>query len=146
MKLRAKDVMTTTVVSIQADDHVDQAFALLVRHRVSGLPVLDAEGRLCGFLSELDLLRVLYNLSTCAERVRDYLSQPLFSVREDDPLTEVAETFLSHPVQRLPVVNDDGQLTGVVGRHDLVRAIHQFRSSAPRHREAAGQRDTLVEA
>ena len=51
----AKDIMTSHVVAVRADDTVDHAITLMVKHRISGLPVLDKDNRPVGIVSEFDL-------------------------------------------------------------------------------------------
>jgi CBS domain-containing protein len=108
--LRVRDVMTTAVVSIRRDESIDQAFNLLLRHRISGLPVTDDEGRLQGVISE-----------------HDRTDQPVW-VQPDDLLEDIVDYFLTRHFRRLPVVDDDGKLVGVVSRRDLMRHIREVRS------------------
>ena len=64
MKLTVEEVMTTAVVSIRDDAPIDDAFSLMLRHHISGLPVVDDDNVLVGVISELDLLRLLNDLHT----------------------------------------------------------------------------------
>jgi len=127
MSLTVQDVMTQRVVAIHCEDNVDVAFATLLRHNVSGLPVLDSDEHVVGVLSELDLMRLLYNPETTKNRVIDYATRDVITVRKDDALPEVAELFLTRPIRRLPVVDDDNRLIGVVSRRDLIRFIREIR-------------------
>ena len=119
--------MTTAVVAVPVDASIDEVFELLLRHHVSGLPVVDHENRIKGVVSELDLLLLLHNPETEKGCVSDYLSGNVLTVEEDDPLTEVAELFLSNNFRRLPVVRE-GRLVGVISRRDLVRYIRDIRA------------------
>ena len=66
----AKDIMTSHVVAVHADDTVDRAITLMVKHRISGLPVLDKEGRLVGVVSEFDLLELICEGQTENDKAR----------------------------------------------------------------------------
>ena len=126
MAFKVKNAMTKAVVSVSEDATIDEVFSLLLRHHVSGLPVVDSEDRIVGVVSELDLLMLLNNPESDKSLVSDYLSGNVLTVEEDDPLTDVTELFLTHNFRRLPVVRD-GRLIGVISRRDLVRYIRDIR-------------------
>ena len=127
MKLTIQDVMTRKVISLRANASIDEAFTLLLGHQISGLPVVDDEGRLVGVLSERDLLRMLYHPDVKVQRALDYASLDVVTIRAGEQLSNVVEVFLSRPYRRVPVVDDDGKLVGVVSRRDVVRTIHELR-------------------
>jgi CBS domain-containing protein len=122
----AKDIMTTHVVTVDLDDTVDHAISLMVRHRISGLPVLDKQGRPAGIISEFDLLKLICDGGGEQSRVCDYVSPDLFGVSEEDDWVSVADMFRAKHVRRLPVLRN-GMLVGIVTRHDLVRAVRDAR-------------------
>jgi CBS domain-containing protein len=124
--LHAKDIMTAHVVTVYVDDTIDRAVALMVRHRISGLPVLDREERPVGIVSEFDLLELICEGETGQKRVSDYMSHGVFGVAEQDTWVTVADLFREKHVRRLPVLRD-GRLVGIVSRHDLMHAIRDAR-------------------
>ncbi len=142
----AKDIMTIHVVTVHTEDTVDHAVSLMVRHRISGLPVLDRQDRPVGIVSEYDLLSLVCQGRSEHAKVRDYMSFGLYVVSEDDSWVTVADIFRTQHVRRLPVLRE-GRLVGIVSRHDLLQAIrdarrriHQKRSDeaqAPPHERAA---------
>jgi CBS domain-containing protein len=123
---KAKDVMTTHVVAVDVDDTIDRAISLMVKHRISGLPVLDGRGRLAGVVSEFDLLELICEGQSEQDSIRDYMSADLYTVAEEDNWVDVVDVFRSTHVRRLPVLRD-GKLVGIVTRHDLVHAIRDAR-------------------
>ena len=122
----AKDIMTTRVVTVNVDDRVDRAIALMIKHRISGLPVLDAQGRPVGVISEFDLLELICQGQTGQDKVSHYMSPGLYSVATGDSWVTVADTFREKHIRRLPVLSD-GKLVGIVTRHDLMPAIRPAR-------------------
>lgn len=122
----AKDLMTRQVVTVTVDDTIDYAITLMVKHRISGLPVLDREGRPVGIISEFDLLELICEGQTEQDKVSDYMSPELFGVAEDDTWVTVADAFREKHVRRLPVLRD-GKLVGIITRHDLMHAIRDAR-------------------
>lgn len=119
-----RDVMATKLVTLQGDQDVHEAIAVLVKHHISGAPVVDAAGQLIGILSEKDCLRVFasgayYQLS--GGRVGDYMSRQVTTVGPDDDVFKVAEIFLKNSYRRLPVL-EAGRLVGQVSRRDILQA------------------------
>ena len=110
---KAKDLMTTHVVTVNVDDTVDHAIALMVRHRISGLPVLDRRGYPVGIVSEFDLLELITDGQTEQQEVSHCMSNELFGVAEEDSWISVADMFRQKRVRRLPVLRD-GKLVGIV--------------------------------
>jgi len=127
MKLQVKEVMTSSVVTITAFDDIDTAVSLMIRHNVSGIPIVDDDDMLQGVITECDLLCLLTNIDTDRKCVMDYASLNAVVVYEDTSLVEVVDLMTSHPYRRLPVVDQDGKLVGVISRRDLIRFIRDLR-------------------
>src|SRR5690348_9619162 len=133
--MRAKDAMTSPAITVTPETHCKDAAALLVRHRISALPVVDANGELVGLVSEADLLpleatpdprsqaRPLPVRTVPLPRTVDEVMTPdVYTVDEDTDLGVVAQRMLEANVKRFPVVHGR-RLVGVVSRHDLVKVI-----------------------
>ncbi len=128
---KVKDIMTTHVVAVRLDDTVDRAISLMVRHRISGLPVVDDDGRPVGILSEFDLLELICEGGADSDLVSGYVSPELYGVAEDDSWVDIADLFREKRVRRLPVLRD-GRLVGIVARHDLMHAVRDARRRVQR--------------
>jgi CBS-domain-containing membrane protein len=124
--MRAADVMSRPVLTVRADDTVEQAAALLSHKNVTAAPVLDSEGDLIGIVSEGDLLRARVaserDGAQTATAVADVMSRTVIVLPPDAALSEVAEAMLRHNVHSVPIVDDGAELAGIVCRHDLLRA------------------------
>jgi len=116
-----KKVMTTDVITLSPEDTPREALRTLVRHSISGAPVVDEEGHLLGIVSEYDLIETLYKPEIFHARVREIMTASVFSVRETTTLSEIANLFVAHRIRRLPVLSPDGHLMGLVCRRDLLR-------------------------
>ena len=123
---QARDIMTANVLTVNEDDTIDHAISLMLKHRISGLPVLDREGRPTGVVSEFDLLELICEGRTEQDLVSHYMSPGLFGVAEEDSWVTLVDLFRSKCVRRLPVLRD-GKLVGIVTRHDLMYAIRDAR-------------------
>lgn len=120
------DYMTTNLITVSPDTTIDAAVDILVKYKISGLPVVDEAGSLVGMLSEKDCLRVfidtLYNDNVLGE-VRDYMSHKVSTVQIDMSLVLLAEKFVNEPYKRFPVLNSDDVLVGQISRADVLRAV-----------------------
>ncbi|MCA1646817.1 MAG: CBS domain-containing protein [Chloroflexi bacterium] len=110
----ARDVMTTNVISTTAEESVDEAARLLQFHDVSGLPVC-GDGRVIGIVSEADLI------GKRGATVGEVMTSPAVTVSETTSLEHVAEQLTQQRIRRLPVVDGEGRLVGVVSRRDVLR-------------------------
>ncbi len=124
--LHAKNLMTVPVVTVDPDNNVDRAIQLMLDHQISGLPVVDREGRAVGMVSEFDLLELICEGQTGNDNVYHYMTGGLVGVAEDDDWVAVANVFREKRVRRLPVLRD-GKLVGIIARRDLMRAIRDAR-------------------
>ena len=145
-ELKVRDVMTHLVVTLRPDDSVPLAAQMLVSNRISGAPVV-RDGRLVGVVSEADLVRayappvrrgapfvaphpLLFILlrgdqpkEVGAVLVGDVMTKDVISIGPEESIWEAAFKIDRHGVRRLPVVDDEGYVVGVVTRSDLVRAM-----------------------
>jgi predicted transcriptional regulator len=109
-----RDVMTTSVISVSPEESVDEAARLLTFHDVSGLPVC-AGGKVVGVVSEADLI------GKSGATVGEVMTSPAVTVSESTGLEHVAEQLTQQRIRRVPVVNGQGALIGIVSRRDVLR-------------------------
>ena len=136
-QLTVRDIMTPRPRTARSDDLLREAAREMVRADVSGLPVVDDDGRLVGMLSERELLRhllssvahlggVAHRPESVAEQsrraVRDVMTRQVLAVSPDQPLAEVASLMVNKDVDRVPVVRE-GRLVGFLTRGDIVRKL-----------------------
>ncbi|MFF4014885.1 CBS domain-containing protein [Streptomyces sp. NPDC001843] len=134
------DVMTHTVVAVGREAPFKDIVQLMDEWKVSALPVLEGEGRVVGVVSEADLLpkeefrdsdpdrftqrQRLDDLAKAgALSAGELMSAPAVTVHADAPLAEAARIMARRKVKRLPVINDQGLLEGVVSRGDLLKVF-----------------------
>lgn len=109
----ARDLMTTDVLTAPPDLPVQELAQRLVYHRVSGMPVVDAEGRLIGIVSEGDVI------AKQGRTVADIMTRQVVTVGEDTPAAEIAALMAARNIKRVPVMQG-GRLVGIVSRADIV--------------------------
>lgn len=135
----ARDLMTTSVVHISPAASLRHAIRMMIDNDISGLPVIDDGGALCGMLTEGDILnRHEFNLAPKAApdaddpaffenyvrthglKVEDCMSRKVISVSPEAALAEVVALMRLHAVKRIPVL-DHGVLVGIVSRRDVLK-------------------------
>lgn len=139
--MKVRDLMTTDPVTTTPSTPLKEAARLMVRHKVSGLPVLDG-GRVVGIVTEGDFLRqeasrdqpyrfslldALFGdepaAAPAAETVGQVMTEQVLTVAPEATLSEAARIMSSRRVKRLPVVGPGGELLGVISRADVVNAF-----------------------
>ena len=117
----ARDIMTRKVCTIQPDASAQEAAHLLYSQRISGAPVVDADGRLIGIITEADIIS---KVNRDGLRVADIMSHELIVVNEESDVGEIAMLLTERKIKRVPVV-ENGKLVGIVSRADIVHAVAQ---------------------
>lgn len=165
--MNAADVMTQSPITVSPESSVMHAVQLMLRRRISGLPVIDNTGALVGILTEGDLLRRaelgtqkrrprwiefligpgrLANeyVHACGRIVREVMTSPVHTATERTTLTDVVKIMETKQVKRLPVVRN-GQLVGIVSRANLLRALASIaRDAKPTVAADTSIRQTLL--
>ncbi|MEU4091607.1 CBS domain-containing protein [Streptomyces sp. NPDC026673] len=129
------DVMTREVVAVAMGTSFKEIVRTMERWKVSALPVVADGTRVVGVVSEADLLRKEEHRENdappigagpdkaAAVRAEQLMTAPAVTVHDDAPLAQAARTMALHHVKRLPVVDEDGALRGVVSRGDLLKVF-----------------------
>ena len=117
--MKVKDVMTTRVITVKADQTRQQAARLLAQHRISGLPVVDDDNVLVGVVTEHDIIA---QGEEGGKTVGDIMTRGVISIAPDTDLEEVSHILVNERIKRLPVL-DQGKVIGIVSRADLVKEI-----------------------
>ena len=157
--MKAHQIMSRDVVTVTPAMPVRDIAALMTEKRISGVPVVSADGTVVGIVSESDLLRraeigtvpprkwwlnffsdpdalARQYTKTHGLRAENVMTHPVISVGEDADLSEIARTLDEHKVKRLPVLQD-GKLVGIISRADIVRALSQTEVVRPSMSDAA---------
>lgn len=146
-------VMTRKVITVTPETSFKEAVRLLRLNRVSGMPVIDKSGQLVGIVSEADLLNKAekrepdaYVLDSRKHRldrsraaaldVASAMSREVTTVRPDFPVARAAREMHARGFKRLPVVDENGRLVGIVSRGDLLKVF--LRSDEELLAEVAG--------
>jgi CBS domain-containing protein len=157
--MRAKDIMTVNVISVSEDTPVHKIVGLLLKYRISAVPVVDSARKVVGIVSEGDLLRgegtsrprsqhpwwleavfvgqmVAYDKAH-GRRAGAVMTRNVITVDEDTPLNEIAELLERHHIKRVPVLSES-KLAGIVSRANL---LHGLANTIVEHHEPGAARD-----
>ncbi|MFI1566496.1 CBS domain-containing protein [Streptomyces sp. NPDC020490] len=113
------EVMTGEVVVAHRDTPVRELVRLLERHRISGLPVVDHDDKVLGMVSGTDLARAPAGGRTAGE----LMSTPAVTVHPEQSVSDAARVMERHGIERLPVIDEEDRLIGIVTRRDLLRVF-----------------------
>ncbi|ACB83903.1 CBS domain-containing protein [Natranaerobius thermophilus] len=146
--MRAKDIMSTDIVTVSPESTVEEAAKLMADREISGIPVINSQNDLVGIITEGDLLGKHKRISPpgyieflggivftesqdeffeqlrkyVATQVKDLMSDQVVTVGPEAGIEEIATTMDQKNVKRLPVVGE-GKLLGIVSRADLLKAL-----------------------
>lgn len=142
------DAMTQAVITAKPSMSIDETARLMVENRISGLPVIDEHDKLCGILTEGDLLRraeigteltvsrwkaLLMGPARLAEqytraharKVQDVMTREVVTIAPSAPLADVVALMQTRDIKRLPVI-EQGRLVGIISRADLMKALERL--------------------
>lgn len=129
----ARDIMVTHLVTLTPDMDVFDAIDCLLKHKISGAPVVDEDGNFVGVFSEhcsISLLVAAAYDGTPTNRIDPFVERDVATVSPDTDLLTIAERFLNTHQRRLPVL-DEGFLVGQISRRDVLKAAHALLRMAP---------------
>ena len=148
-ELLAKNIMVKKVITINRNASVGKLSELLIKNKISGVPVVDDNRKMVGIATEGDLIvkdadlhfpryfklldSIIYleslnkfkrNLTKyLGTKVEDIMTSKVWTVNEDTPVSEVANIMIRKNVNRVPVLDDDGNLVGIITRSDVVKSM-----------------------
>lgn len=144
--MRARELMQRNVICVHEEDLVEDVIRVLRTNKISGVPVIDYEQKLVGIVTEHDLLTKDRDINIpsyiafaesilsieergCPEqhfkcmirkKAKEIMSTPVYAVDQKASLSEVASMMVNRHINRVPVVDSDNQLVGIIGRSDLL--------------------------
>lgn len=148
--MKARDIMNENVITVSAEDNVDYLVKILLDNKISGVPVVDEEQKVIGIVTEADLIYpeksihlpafipVLDGIiflesfkklekeikKMTAYKVKDVMVKNVVTVGEDTDLQEIVNILLNKKINRVPVVNSNNKLVGIVTRSNILKHIY----------------------
>lgn len=148
---KAKDIMTTNVKVAKQTDTIYSIAKILIQEKIGGLPVVDEENRVVGIISETDIIKKEKYIDTpefitflqgviyledfkkmekdikdiAAVQVKDLMSKKVVKVYEDDTFDDVANIMIKQSINRVPVVDKDNKIKGIICRYDIIKSMYE---------------------
>ena len=119
--------MTRDLIRATEDMTIEEALKVLINHKVTGLPVVDQKGKMKGVISEYDILSQISGSKKKNSKIfQDKInySKKIDAISEDTPLSEIVTEFIDSKFRRLPVIDQKGNLVGIITRRDLMRVFY----------------------
>lgn len=138
--MKARDIMNKNLVAVRSDDDIRKLVDVLLTNGLSGVPVVDSRERVIGIVTEADVINKemrarmfsaktmikllnVWKESGAENKVGDIMSKDVFTVSEDTDIFDLIEAVIEMKINRIPVVDSDGRLVGIITRADLLRGI-----------------------
>ena len=148
--MQARDVMVSPVITVGENETVHEVVRLLIENRISAVPVVNDAGRLVGIVTEADLMRrpevgterpsswwlslllgdhklAADYVKSHAVKVKDIMTLDVKTASLETPLYEIADLFEENHIKRVPILNEGGDLVGIVSRANIIQAIASAR-------------------
>jgi len=148
--MQARDVMVSPVITARKSATVREVAKILLEKRISAVPVVDNVGKLVGIVTESDLMRraeagtehpyswwvhfiagdamiAADYVKSHAAKVEDVMTSDVVTATPETPLHEIASLFEEHRIKRVPIIDKDGSLVGIVSRANLIQVVASAR-------------------
>ncbi len=127
MKTTAKDIMSSKLIVAKEGMKIEDAVKLLVNNKITGLPVVDQEGKMIGILSEYDIIAKVgqeQKIDPATFKNGIPYSKNVETVSEDTSLQEILDRFIQLKCRRLPVLDKQNRLVGIISRRDVMKVLY----------------------
>jgi len=143
--MKVSEIMSKDVVSVKPDENAKDVLALLSKMQISGLPVINEQNKLVGMFTEKEVLAAIlpsyvervgrfmyhenpkaikYKVSQLSNaKVKNIMRREVATIAEDATLCEVARVMLTQKIRRLPVLNKENKVIGIVAREDVIKGF-----------------------
>ncbi|RMF15665.1 MAG: CBS domain-containing protein [Gammaproteobacteria bacterium] len=131
--VKVRDYMTTKLVTFKPEDELTGAIERMLKHGISGAPVVNDAGEVVGMISEMDCLKSIlscsyYDYECLGGTVGEYMTREVDVISPEDDILSVTQKYIDQRRRRFPVV-ENGKLVGQISRRDVLRAIKDFSSA-----------------
>jgi len=117
----AEEIMTKHVISVKKDTPIRQAMEIMLKKRISGLPVVEDDMTLVGVLSEKDVVSLLYDIDNMEKKkVRNFMTERAISFDKDDSLVDICDFFAKNLFRRVPITSE-GKVVGIISVPDIIK-------------------------
>ena len=119
----AKDIMVKKVLTIDENSPVAKLCDSLVKNKMSGLPVVDKQKKLVGFVSQRDIIASLSSSNISKKKAKDIMVKDVTVVNKNTQIEEISKIFSDNPIRCLPVLDDSDRVIGVILRKAVINRL-----------------------
>jgi predicted transcriptional regulator len=124
--IRVKDYMTTNLITFKSNHSIDYVMDSLIKHRISGGPVVNEHNELVGLISETDCIKKIsesryYNMPMEKDSIEKYMATDVDTIDGNMNIFDAASKFLDSKRRRFPIV-ENGKLVGQISQKDILKA------------------------
>ena len=120
--LKARDIMKKDFEAISEDTDVQKICNILIRNKVSGLPVVNSSKKLIGFVSERDIIASINKYGSPKKRAKEIMTKKVVSVNEDALVEQISKIFTERPFRYVPVTRK-GAVVGIISRKQVINRL-----------------------
>ncbi len=124
--VKAKSIMTKKMITVSKQSSLYEAIELLIKNKISGLPVVDSENCLLGVVTEKDIMESLFTDNNQNKNVCDCMTHAVISFTPEDSVVNICSCFIRNPIRRVPII-DNNKLVGIVSRRDILSIMFASR-------------------
>jgi predicted transcriptional regulator len=130
-----KDYMARDLITFSPETEIGSVIETLLKHKISGAPVLNSNGEIVGVIDDKDCINTLidsayYNQPVSRGKVSSYMTNVFKRINVNADIADVANMFIRSNFKRLLVVDDHGKLQGSISRRDVLRAIKEMETTS----------------
>lgn len=131
MSLKVSDYMTTNLITFTSNQSIESVMQALIKHRISGGPVVDANKKLIGIISEGDCIKQIsesryYNMPMQDQTIEKHMAKNVDTIDGNMNIFDAASKFLATKRRRFPIV-ENGKLVGQISQKDILKAAMQMK-------------------
>jgi CBS domain-containing protein len=115
--------MNTNIVSASENSSIKEVVKLMAEKNIGSVIIVNELNKPVGIVTERDIIRALAQGKTLENKVSEIMSSSLITIKEDSPITSALTLMRTYNIRHLPVVDDSGNLKGVISIRDVVKAI-----------------------
>ena len=124
---QVENIMQTDVISVKKDTPVYEAMELLRKSNITGLPVVDNKMHLVGIITEKDVITLLYAVRNENAKVKEFMTEEVVSFNLNSNMIEICDCFAKNHFRRVPILDDDGRVVGIVSKKDIIAYILEMK-------------------
>ncbi|MGM0651480.1 MAG: CBS domain-containing protein [Bacillota bacterium] len=152
---KAKDIMSTPAISISGEKTLKEAIDLLAEKKISGFPVVNEQNQIIGIISDTDIIAYSQKFTVVPHttlsgwispyasvedlasmkkgydllgktKVKEIMTKKVYTVAEETEAPDIAKLMSKRNINRIPVVNSEGKLTGIVTRANIIQCMAKY--------------------